>query len=275
MINKFDLICFTESKIDATDVISFSGYNSISQPRKQKCRRKSGGISVYFKDYLSKHIRKLETESDYILWFELDKDFTHLEEKLIFGVVYVPPENSNFHNEDELALLESEITSFRSENKYVIITGDFNARTSQLRDYTENDEFLSEIFDFDNETIDFFSNVNKLSCLNIPKDRVSMDTHTNNNGFRLLEMCKNNNLFIINGRLGRDKLVGEYTFRRTSVLDYTIASVECIKLMKNFEIVATDAVFSDGHCFLSHSLCFQVAYENILNPSTGTIEKDN
>ena len=58
-------------------------------------------------------------------------------------MVYVPPENSNFHNEDELALLESEITSFRSENKCVIITGDFNARTSQLRDYTENDEFLA------------------------------------------------------------------------------------------------------------------------------------
>ena len=38
MIGKYDLICFTESKIDATDVISFYGCDSFCQPRKHKTR---------------------------------------------------------------------------------------------------------------------------------------------------------------------------------------------------------------------------------------------
>ena len=50
MVESFDLICFSESKIDDTDVISFPGYCNIAQPKKQKFLRKSGGISVYLKN---------------------------------------------------------------------------------------------------------------------------------------------------------------------------------------------------------------------------------
>lgn len=67
------MICFSESKIDQTDVISFPGYGSFMQPRKQNFLRKSGGISIYFKENLSKYITKVESESDYILWIELNK----------------------------------------------------------------------------------------------------------------------------------------------------------------------------------------------------------
>ena len=70
---------------------------------------------------------------------------------VILGGVYIPPENSNFFNEDEILVLETEITSFRS-----------NARTSQLRDYTEADNFLAELFDFDDETKKFFFPAYKL-----------------------------------------------------------------------------------------------------------------
>ena len=41
-------------------------------------------------------------------------------------------------------------------------------------------------------------------------------------------MCKNNNLFITNGSLDRDMLVGDYTFRKTSVFDFTLVSVESL-----------------------------------------------
>ena len=60
---------------------------------------------------------------------------------VILGGVYIHPENSNFFNEDEFLVLETEITSFGSNYKYVFLSGDFNSRTSQLRDYTEADIF--------------------------------------------------------------------------------------------------------------------------------------
>ena len=49
-------------------------------------------------------------------------------------------------------------------------------------------------FDFDVETLEFFSHINKLESLNILKGRSSEDHYTNNNGYKLLDVCKNNNL---------------------------------------------------------------------------------
>ena len=119
---RFDLLCFNETKIDEIDVISFPGYDSIHQPRKQPFLRKSGGISIYFKDEFS----RFYTPSDYVSWISIDKALLHLDENLILGSIYIPPESSNFYNDEELMTLENEITSFCSDYKYIILTGDFN-----------------------------------------------------------------------------------------------------------------------------------------------------
>ena len=64
-------------------------------------------------------------------------------------------------------LFESEIASFCSTHKYVIITGDFNAQTAEMKNYTENDDFLSELFDFDPKTVEFshiLKNLKSMMC---------------------------------------------------------------------------------------------------------------
>ena len=99
-----------------------------------------------------------------------------------------------------------------SSHKYVLLAGDFNARTSELRDFTENDEFLADIFYFDSETCNFFSQANSLEPYNIAITRQSHDKHTNNHGYKLIDICKNNNIFILNGRFGNDRGMGGYTF---------------------------------------------------------------
>jgi len=55
------------------------------------------------------------------------------------------------------------------------------------------------------------------------------------------------NLFIVNGRLDKDRLIGALTFRDKSVIDYAIVTAECFENIINFEIIETDALFSDGH----------------------------
>ena len=184
---------------------------------------------------------------------ELSKELFKLDENIILGTVYIPPECSNFFNDDELSQMESEITSFCSSHKYVLLSGDFNARTAEMRDYKECDNFLADLFDFDNDTINFFSVANKLPDYNILQDRKSKDNQTNNNGYKLIDLCKNHNLFIFNGRLDNDRSMGNYTFRQTSVIDYTIGTLDVLKLIGQFEIIETDPIFSDGHCILSHS----------------------
>ena len=251
---KFDIVCFTEVKIDETDEIVFPGYTAFKQPRKQSFIRRSGGITAYVKDNLAKYVTELKSESDYILWLSLDKKLSRCEENYILGVVYIPPESSNFYNDDETMQLESEISTFCAKYSHVILTGDFNSRTSSQPDYIETDEFFSELFDFDAETAEFFSHINKLECLNILKDRRSQDSHVNNHGHRLLDLCRNNNLFILNGRLGQDRGIGRFTFRNASVIDYMLATAPVLEKLTNFEILEVDPIFSDGHSQLSATL---------------------
>ena len=250
----FDIVCFLEAKIDTTDIIPFPGFTAFQQPRKQTFIRRSGGIIVYVKDDLAKYVTKIETESDYVMWLTLDKSLFHSNENYILGAVYIPPESSSYYNDDEMLQLDSEITSFCSSNEFVMLTGDFNSRTSSYPDYIEIDDFLTEMFDFDSETTEFFSHINKLECLNILKNRCSQDRHVNNNGNKLLNLCKNNNLFIANGRIGQDKSVGKFTFKTVSVIDYTIATASMFKHLLNFDVIELDPLFSDGHCLLQTTL---------------------
>ena len=191
ILNEYDLLFFSESKISETDIITFPGFCSFEKQRKQFIR-KSGGISVYFKNEHSKYIKKIDTDSEYVLWVEIDKKkLLCIEENCILGAVYVPPESSNYFSEDEFTIFENEITRFCSTHKYVLLAGDFNnTRTSTMRDYTQKDDFLADMFDFDSETSEFFSQASKLEQYGITLNRLSQDKHTNKNGYKLTDICK-------------------------------------------------------------------------------------
>ena len=53
------------------------------------------------------------------------------------------------------------------------------------------------MFDFDDEIANFFDKTEMLENLNIPLTRSTTDTNTNNYGYWLIYLCKNNNLFIV------------------------------------------------------------------------------
>ena len=144
-----------------------------------------------------------------------------------------------------------------SKYDYVYLAGDFNAQTANLTDYTTEDEFLSKHFDFDDELSSFYNHKSSLEKLGIEVNRKSMDKKKNNNGFRLIDICKDNNLTILNGRVGADKGTGNFTFRRTSVIDYVISSLHGLTIIDNFDIIELDRLYSDGHSLLSFNIKVQ------------------
>ena len=79
-----------------------------------------------------------------------------MDEDIILGVIFVPPTQLKYFSDEDTLNLENEISSVCSNNRYVIITGDINAWTIKLKDYVIADIFLSDFFDFDDETIFFF-----------------------------------------------------------------------------------------------------------------------
>ena len=94
--------------------------------------------------------------------------------------------------------MKTKSKSFRTKLRtcpVILITFTLPA-TANLADYTTDDDFLSKHFDFDDELSSFYHQKAALEKLGIEVNRKSMDNKRNNNGFKLLDICKNNNLSI-------------------------------------------------------------------------------
>ena len=81
----------------------------------------------------------------------------------------------------------------------------------------------------------------------MPLNRISMDKSKNKFDNLLLNFCKGNSMFIVNGRVGNDKNIGRFTCRNASVVNYCITSPELLKLLFDFDILESNKLFSDVH----------------------------
>jgi hypothetical protein len=75
-----------------------------------------------------------------------------------------------------------------------------------------------------------------------------MDTKTNNYGHKLVDMCKNIGLIIVNGRCGKDAHIGKLTCKDASLIDYVLASPRIITCIYDFDILPFNECLSDVHC---------------------------
>ena len=74
----------------------------------------------------------------------------------------------------------------------------------------------------------------------------------------LFEICKSNNLIILNGQFGKDKGIGGYRFKTVTVIDYSIPTTEALKYSFGFEeIKALACLYSDSHVISSTTLEFE------------------
>ena len=253
-IEKHDIFCVLETHLNDSDIVDIDGYVFFAKHRSQVYKRKSGGIGIYVRENIALFVNILENDTEYTLWININKHITNFDNDIVLGAVYLPPENSRFLNEDELNYFETEITRMCSEHKYVYLAGDVNARTSQLNDFIPSDPFLNDYFDIDSESQSFLDKYTILENLSIPLNRSSSDRKTNSHGIKLIELCRNNNLFILNGRIGKDQTLRSFTFRDRSIIDYVCATADCFQYISEFEIIETDPLYSDGHSALYWSL---------------------
>jgi len=241
-ISQYDILCFAETKLGEYDGISVPGFTFKSVIR-SKCKRKSGGVGILVKDDIFEKVEILDNCSENHLWFKFKSN------NCIFGVIYIPPECSNYSSTCLFDELESNIMDFsvKFDNCNFCIFGDFNAKTRTVPEFTDTDKYVADV-NFDIATNQLFS-ANDLSVLGFPTSRVSSDKHNvDNYGFRLLDLCKFASLCIVNGRCGEDALVGKCTTVGDSIIDYVLSSVDNFPHIKHFDIGEFDPVLSDVHC---------------------------
>jgi hypothetical protein len=99
-----------------------------------------------------------------------------------------------------------------------------------------------------------------------------MDKSKNKFGNLLLNFCKGNSMFIVNGRVGNDKNIGRFRCRNASVVDYCITSPELLKLFFDFDILESSKLFSDVHAPLQILISVNL---NNSDSNSNTVRKTN
>ena len=90
-LNKYDILCFCETKTGDADYIDIPGYKHIMNSRYSYSLRNSDRIVVAVKiKYVNCIDFDIRSTSDYILWFRVHMGKNN--PSLLVGTVYIPPE---------------------------------------------------------------------------------------------------------------------------------------------------------------------------------------
>ena len=247
LIQTHDIVSCVETKLDDLDIVNVDNFVVVQKNRKQKVKRKSGGIAVMIRNNIYKHFEYVDTDCEYVLWFKLDKALFQSEEDVYFGAVYVPPAYTDYSKTDILEQFYQESELFTRSHKYVYLLGDFNTRTSALSDITTTDDEILRQIGVNWESIFISDSTDMMSRLNIDINRVSKDSKVSTFGKQLIEFCNNNDMLILNGRAFGDKGVGKPTCKDKSVVDYVICSSSSMMFLSNFEVEEFCPLYSGAH----------------------------
>ena len=231
-LKQFSFIGLTETWAKKDENFDIEGYKSYCavRPKPKRKGRHSGGIQVYVSDSFSKVSKCLKSASCNILWILLQITRLGCISDILVGTVYISPENSSiFSEEDTFSILEHETAQFKKQfnNVEVIIMGDFNAYTGTENDHVYASEDSHDGFYIEDARSDVVIRSNK------------DNRNVNKYGKKLLELCLVSDLFIVNGRIGNDKGVGEYTCyfgENPSTIDYILSDYTLFSEFENFYV---------------------------------------
>ena len=250
-ISNHDIFCIqeawvSENQISNKPIPEITGYKCYKNLRnKGKNTKVFGGNIIYYrKEFENKHICKLGSKYNDLLWVWLDGKHFNLPTDLYLCSVYLPHEKSIIHERrksDPFQILAEETAEYQQKGM-VMYMGDFNSRTGSL---SEDWNFTSN----PSETPGHHSIYLNEDCSNIPK-RNNEDPETNLFGKKLLKLCETLGLVILNGRTTGD-FFGRLTFhgRGSSTNDYAICSLPMFRYIQSFYVHKLDW-FSD-HCRVS------------------------
>ena len=263
-IKEFDIFCITESKVSEGPHIE--NYTVFNLEKKTKKYPYPGihGLQVYVEDHIAGlccQINDINPICETVLWIKISENF-------IVGALYIPHENSKHHCHEFFTDLALDICDIKSKYDLpIMLIGDFNSRTGTMNDLllAENANEVLDSSNFNHPDI-----INILKCLDLPVNRSNKDTKTNNNGKKLIEMCKCHEMCIVNGRLGSDKNIGNTTCNNVSTIDYVICTPDLLPKLTDFTVHNFCPLLSDKHRPISVSLNLTNSLPDINTDTTNT-----
>lgn len=226
-IKECDCAVFVETW-QKENVILFDQLTYSQLAVKSKQGHYKGGITITMKNSL-RHLASIQMQEDpNMVWIKFKGKQLCLSKDVYLCVIYIPPAHSSSQsNKPDKNLiwdnLQESVVQYSNQG-YVMIIGDLNSRIGSSTGYLEP-----------NKELDLDSNLNyQESGIN----RFSKDKITNTFGKKLLDLCRHNNLTILNGsKLG--DLQGQYTsfqYNGSSVIDYCIVESDLYQTVTYFQV---------------------------------------
>ncbi len=176
----------------------------------------SGGVVAFVNDSWSDCVSLWKQSTDGTkLWLQFQRSGAT---PLSLAVVYAPPKGSPYADEGLFDNIAAEVGMIQDLGGSILLTGDFNARTSAANDYVDCRYFADHMPDMLPLGNDF--------------SEVLPERHNSDKGGlkgwhnEFLDLCHSSRLFILNGRITCDES-GECTcFANggSSLVDYMVAS---------------------------------------------------
>lgn len=194
-----------------------------------------------------------------IIWFKVNKDYLKSEKDNYFCITYIPPDGSRLYRNINSTLFEFDFfeqlnVDIRrySDLGCVFVLGDLNARTGELADYIPSTN-LGQYVDLPDDDTE---------CDDLPP-RKNDDKQVNHFGSKLLNLCKENRLYIVNGRLENGSCTFHSKFRNKpvcSTIDYIITSADNFNVIK--DVCVLDLLDFSDHCPITFALnCSNIKHD--------------
>ena len=160
----------------------------------------------------------MNNNNDIISWILLKKSCVSTQCDIYIANAYIVPEGSTYETENVFYKIQNEISKIPQGAK-IVVCGDYNARTGSLPDYHvelyegSNGELSNLLLlecDDTSTLVEYMYHNNML--IRHSKDKAVINRH----GHDLINLCKDTGMLILNGRLGDDKGVGDYTREDTT-----------------------------------------------------------
>ena len=215
-----------------------------------------GGIALFAKEHIFKYLTPQKNENEDTIWVKLKKEFLKTKEDIFIATVYMNPPKQRGEDEIRTQVFEEEVLRFNRQGK-VLIQGDLNARTN-----SENDFIPPETFELSPDPIDRSELPNRNSL-----DKGKTDSR----GTAILDICKSQDLSIVNGRKPGD-IYGAFTsiqWKGSSVVDYIICSRDLFDTVCTMRVGNYIPWLSD-HCALHFEIKSQKPEAELEGPERNT-----
>ena len=232
-IPEWDILALSELHTDKP--ISIPGFCVKKQnirPKHHRGPKIGGGLAVLIKHNMAGKFQLISNNNIDSIWIKTAETQEDKEPSICF--YYCSPETCSATNIFEV--VDREIELYNNKNN-TFIFGDFNAGIK-----TEQETIIQDKFD------DLFGIETEILMEPIPRNSEDMKI-INNRGKEFLDICRINNLTVVNGRKVGD-IFGKYTCHQrngSSVVDYLISTHPSFKEITQFKVGDFSPTLSD-HC---------------------------